>query len=201
MRAGPRRSRDGAEPRQSGPATRCAPPRRGAQPAAFVANVRAVRVGTRWIHAASVAVLALTSCTTCNGDVRSYVLRLRPGAEVRRGLVDFARREGIRAGCVVSAVGSLTRVASRYANRQETTALDGHFELVALSGHLSADTFHLHMAAGDGDGRTVGGHVMEGNVVYTTLVIVIEDRLRWNFRQEVDPTLGYVELAPESRTR
>ena len=37
-------------------------------------------------------------------------IRLGPGAEVREALLGFVRERGIRAACVVSAVGSLTEV-------------------------------------------------------------------------------------------
>ncbi len=141
----------------------------------------------------------LTSCAASGGDVRSYVLRLSPGMEVKHELAEFARREGLEAASVVSAVGSLTKVALRYANQHETTLLEGHFEVVALSGHLSANDLHLHLAASDGEGRTFGGHLMEGNVVYTTLVVVIEEHLRWRFLRRFDPASGYEELLPVAR--
>src|SRR5436189_1112217 len=59
-----------------------------------------------------------------------------------------------------------TRVL-RFANKAETTRYSGHFEVVALSGYLAQDEFHLHMAVSDGEGCTMGGHVMEGKRVYT----------------------------------
>ena len=40
----------------------------------------------------------------------THAIRLGPGAEVREALLGFVRERGIRAACVVSAVGSLTEV-------------------------------------------------------------------------------------------
>ena len=42
------------------------------------------------------------------------------------------RREGIRAGAVMTCVGSLTTVKLRLADRSETTTRIGHFEIVLL---------------------------------------------------------------------
>jgi predicted DNA-binding protein with PD1-like motif len=96
-------------------------------------------------------------------------------------------------------VGSLTDVALRLANKEETTRYSGHFEVVSLSGYLAAGEFHLHMAVSDGDGRTFGGHVMEGNRVYTTLVIAVQEHTHLVYRREFDPASGYPELVIERR--
>jgi predicted DNA-binding protein with PD1-like motif len=156
--------------------------------------------------AATVCVaLALSGCAaTADGvadaETRTYVLRLTPGTEVKSALVDLARRESLVAASIVSAVGSLTDVALRYADRPTATELHGRFEVVALSGHLTTDDFHVHAAVSDGDGRTYGGHVMEGCKVYTTLVVVVQEHLRWRFVRKKDPTYGYFELEPTRRS-
>lgn len=142
---------------------------------------------------------ASTGASVGDAETRTYVLRLSPGTEVKSALTDLARREGLAAASIVSAVGSLTDVALRYADRDETTSLQGRFEVVSLSGHLTTDDFHVHAAVSDGEGRTYGGHVMEGCKVYTTLVVVVQEHLRWRFVRKRDPTYGYFELDPVLR--
>jgi predicted DNA-binding protein with PD1-like motif len=137
--------------------------------------------------------LLLIGCTN-QSDTKSYILRLKPGQEVKTELVRFAKENKIEAGAVVSAVGSLTEVALRYANKDATTKLKGHFEVVSLSGYLGQNDFHLHMAVSDGNGKTTGGHVMDGNVVYTTLVLVVQDYQKYRYNREFDPKSGYNEL-------
>lgn len=127
------------------------------------------------------------------------MVRLRPGQELKTELATLAREHGLEAASVTSAVGSLTDVALRLANREETTRWQGHFEVVSLSGYLAAGEFHLHMAVADGEGRTTGGHVMEGNHVYTTLVVSIEEHLDLRYRRVFDPASGYDELVIERR--
>ncbi len=149
----------------------------------------------------AVVFFLMASCAALDGarHSRTFVLRLRPGQELKTELATLAREQGLEAASVTSAVGSLTDVSLRLANKEETTRWQGHFEVVSLSGYLSAGEFHLHMAVSDGEGRTIGGHVMEGNRVYTTLVVSIEEHLDLRYRREFDPASGYDELVIERR--
>jgi predicted DNA-binding protein with PD1-like motif len=132
-------------------------------------------------------------------DTRALVIRLKPGMDVKAELERLAGAEHLQAASIVSVVGSLTDVALRYANQPTTTTLTGHFEVVAMSGYLAAGEFHCHLAVSDGDGRTVGGHLMDGNRVYTTLVVVIEEHLRYRYRRAFDASTGRDELVIEPR--
>jgi predicted DNA-binding protein with PD1-like motif len=141
----------------------------------------------------------LTSCAGRHAETRTFVVRLKPGQELKTEITKLARTEDLKAASIVSAVGSLTDVSLRFANQKETTRLAGHFEVVSLSGYLAANEFHVHMAVSDGEGRTIGGHVMDGNLVYTTLVVVIEEHNRWKYRREFDPASNYDELVIDPR--
>jgi len=55
------------------------------------------------------------------------------------------------------------------------------------------------MSVSDSEGRTIGGHVMDGNIVYTTLVVDVEEPLRWKYHREFDPTSDYDELVIDPR--
>lgn len=139
------------------------------------------------------------SCAAPAAEVRSHVVRLQPGQELKTELARLAREQHLGAANVVSAVGSLTHVALRFANQEATTLREGHFEVVALSGYLADGEFHLHMAVSDGTGATFGGHVMEGNRVYTTLVLAIDEHPRLRYRRQYDPASKYDELVIEER--
>ena len=143
--------------------------------------------------------MGVGACSSVPTKPESFVVRLKPGQELVRELRELAEREQLRAASVVSAVGSLTDVALRPANKEETTRYSGHFEVVALSGYFAAGEFHLHMAVSDGDGRTIGGHVMEGNRVYTTLVIAVQEHPHLVYRRAFDPASGYPELVIDRR--
>ena len=60
---------------------------------------------------------------------RHVALRLKPGEEVLGTLQQFVVDHGIAACAIVSSVGSLTHAAIRYANQNDTTRLEGHFEI------------------------------------------------------------------------
>ena len=141
--------------------------------------------------------ISLGACTA--PDSRSYIVRLKPGQELKTELTRLAKDKGLQAASIVSAVGSLTDVSLRLANKPEATRYHGHFEVVALSGYLATDEFHVHMAVSDEEGKTVGGHVMAGNLVYTTLVVVVEEHLRYKYRREYDAATNYQELVIDPR--
>ena len=90
------------------------------------------------------------------------VLRLAPGDDLRGALEAAMRRwqaEGkpARAGCVVSAVGSLSRAVLRHAAEPEGTLLVEALELITLSGTLGGGGLHLHASVADAEGRMRGG--------------------------------------------
>lgn len=128
-----------------------------------------------------------------------HAVRLRPGDDLKASLRQLCLREGWRAAAIVTAVGSLTRVALRYANRPEATIAEGFFEIVSLVGTLDAAGLHLHLCVSDGDGRTAGGHVLDGCLIYTTAEIVVGELTALEFRREHDPASGYKELVVSAR--
>ena len=104
---------------------------------------------------------------------RALPLRLRPGQDLRASLERLSRVRRLRAGIVLSAVGSLEDPCIRFAGAQRAVSLAGRFEIVALSGTLSRSGAHLHVALAGADGQVVGGHVANGCRVYTTAEIVV----------------------------
>lgn len=126
--------------------------------------------------------------------MKTYPIRLKPGQDLKQELDALTNREQWAAACVLAAVGSLTEVAIRYANQEKTELLSGHFEIVSLSGTLSQDGSHLHIAVSDKAGKVVGGHLKEGAIVYTTVELVIGILDDWEFTRENCPQSGYLEL-------
>ena len=60
-----------------------------------------------------------------------HAARLLPGQDLRVEIGKLTALRNIRAGFVLSAAGSLTKVALRLSNQKETHALEGHFEIVS----------------------------------------------------------------------
>lgn len=126
--------------------------------------------------------------------MRTYALRLQPGQDLRQQLTAFVAQHQIRAGAMVTCVGSLTQATLRLANQEGPTVYRGHFEIVSLVGTLSVNGSHLHLAVSDSTGRTIGGHLLDGNVIYTTAEVVVGVLEELDFRREPDATFGYQEL-------
>ncbi|WP_094123015.1 PPC domain-containing DNA-binding protein [Hymenobacter lapidarius] len=129
-----------------------------------------------------------------SSPLKTYALRLRPGDDLRQQLTAFVQAQHMRAGAVLTCVGSLTVATLRLANQDGPTEYRGHFEIVSLVGTLSTNGSHLHLSVADSTGRTIGGHLLDGCRVYTTAEIVLGELPALEFRREPDPTFGYQEL-------
>ena len=121
-------------------------------------------------------------------------LRLPPGADLRRALEIWMGEQPEQAGCLISAVGSLSVAQLRFAGATQATAIRGELEILSLSGTLSPDGAHLHLAIADSSGAVIGGHLGAGSLVRTTVEFVIGLLPEWRFSRELDPATGYPEL-------
>lgn len=134
-------------------------------------------------------------------QLKVYALRLMPKQDLRKQLELFATQHKIQAGLILTAVGSLQKVSLRLADRKESTAFAGKYEIVSLVGTLSPDGVHLHISLSDSTGTTIGGHLVEGCEIYTTAEIVIAEVHGLKFTREQDSQTGYQELKIRKATR
>ncbi|RYY38476.1 MAG: DNA-binding protein [Chitinophagaceae bacterium] len=139
-----------------------------------------------------IGLLPLLSCHS--KMTKTHALRLRPGADLRTELQAFANKEGIEAGWIATCAGSLTHYNIRFANQQQGSSGSGHFEIVSLTGTLSKNGSHIHLSIADSTGRCIGGHLLEGNRIYTTAEIVIQEDPSLVFTREKDGTTPWEEL-------
>lgn len=121
-------------------------------------------------------------------------LRLLPGEDLRLALEAWITRQEGQAGCVISAVGSLSVAQLRFAGAATPTILAGDLEIISLAGTLWADGAHLHIALADGNGAVIGGHLCAGSLVRTTAELVLGLLPGWQFLRELDPATGFEEL-------
>jgi uncharacterized protein len=130
------------------------------------------------------------------------VLRLSPGEDLRDSITRYARVKGIKAASIVTCVGSLTTTNIRYANDENGSSLTGHFEIVSLTGQVDFQTLdsgngHIHISVSDEVGTTIGGHLLSGNLIYTTAEITLVEMVDGFFTRVPDlgPNgSGYYEL-------
>ena len=128
-----------------------------------------------------------------------YALRLRPGQDLKKELDAFAREHHLQAAFIVTCVGSLRQMNIRPANQQVPLMSKQKLEIVSLVGTLSPDGSHLHISLSDSTGATIGGHLLEGNEIYTTAEIVIGEASHLQFHRKVDAETTYKELSIEKR--
>ncbi|GAA4318868.1 PPC domain-containing DNA-binding protein [Flaviaesturariibacter amylovorans] len=133
--------------------------------------------------------------TACRSDMtKTHAFRLKPGADLRKELQAYADRAGIEAGWIATCAGSLTSYNIRFANQPDGSRGDGHFEIVSLSGTVSKNGSHIHLSIADSTGRTIGGHLLDGNLIYTTAEIVLQEDTGLRFTREKDGTTPWEEL-------
>lgn len=123
-----------------------------------------------------------------------FTVRLHPGEDLFESIGSLVHAKNIQAGCVLACVGSLTIAVLRLANRSEHNTFEGYFEIVSLTGTVSVNGSHLHIAISNGDGVTLGGHLVPGCKIYTTAEIVLAVFPEAIYRREPCAQSGYDEL-------
>jgi predicted DNA-binding protein with PD1-like motif len=127
-------------------------------------------------------------------DTHTHAFRLKPGQDLKLEIEAFVKKEKIEAGWIITCVGSLTQTHIRFANQPGGSIANGHFEIVSLAGTISTNGSHLHISVGDSLGKTFGGHLLDGNLVYTTAEIVIGESSELVFTREKDGSTEWAEL-------
>ena len=126
--------------------------------------------------------------------MQAFTFRLKAGQDLLDEIEAVVGEKNIEAGCVLSAVGSLTHATLRLADREYYSEYEGHFEIVSMTGTVSVHGSHLHISISDGAGKTIGGHLVPGCKIYTTAEMVLgifEDVV---YRREYAEDSGYDEL-------
>lgn len=121
-------------------------------------------------------------------------LRLEPGAELRRELERLVREGHVGAGFVICGIGSIGDAVIRLAGSEAETVNAGPHEILTLSGSLSTDGAHLHVAVASSSGQVFGGHLCYGNVVRTTAELLLVETPDWRLSRVLDESTGYEEL-------
>lgn len=130
-----------------------------------------------------------------------FPLRLLPGDDLRRALDAACVRNGMSGGFVLAGIGSLLDARLRLAGQSDTLQIPGPAEILTLSGSLADNGAHLHMAVSTSTGQVVGGHVVYGNRVLTTVEVLVASLPDWQLLREADPATGYAELVARRRAQ
>lgn len=123
-----------------------------------------------------------------------FATRLQPNQDLKNSLTEFVERQGIEAGFVLTAVGSLKQANLRFAGQNTPQLFEERFEIVSLVGTLSLHGSHLHLALANYEGKMIGGHLLEGCIIYTTAEVIIGASGNYRFVRSFDEQTGFLEL-------
>ena len=127
-------------------------------------------------------------------SLRTIACRFTPGEDLRDAIERLGHEHHVEAGCILSAVGSLATATLRLAGAQAFARFIGPFEIVSLSGTVSPSGAHLHLSIAGADGNAIGGHLVHGCVIHTTVEIVLADMTGVRFLRLPDAVTGFNEL-------
>jgi uncharacterized protein len=140
---------------------------------------------------------------TPRSTLETLALRLPPDVDLRQTLKSIAHTENITAGIILSGIGSLKTVALRFAGQNTHTTLakpllrriDGKHEILTIAGTIGTGGIHLHMSVANAQGQVIGGHVVDGCIIYTTVELTIGILPDLQFQRQLDDRTGFAELA------
>jgi len=134
--------------------------------------------------------------------IQTYTFRLKPGQDLFKEIKTFVDEKGIEAGNILTCVGSLTKATLRLANSLSYyNTFEGPFEIVSLTGTVSTHGSHLHISISNGKGPTIGGHLGEGCLIFTTAEIVIIEFPEIVYKREYCEISGHAELVIEEKEK
>jgi predicted DNA-binding protein with PD1-like motif len=134
-----------------------------------------------------------------SSEGRFYAVRFRPNTEIKAALEQFVKDNEIRAGGIVSCVGSTAKATLRLSNAKAGNAgplleTKTMCEIVSFSGTVSSTGgMHVHMSLGDDKGQVIGGHLISA-LVNTTCELVIVDLIDCDFDRVMDKETGFKEM-------
>ena len=125
---------------------------------------------------------------------QTCIVRLDPGEEILEQIKALSLKEQIRLASVqgLGAVNDFTvGVFDTVTKEYHANHFQGSYEIVSLTGTVNTMDgefyCHLHMSAGDGQGRVMGGHLNRGVVSATAelVVTVLPGSVDRAFSQEI----------------
>ena len=127
--------------------------------------------------------------------MKHHVLRLTRGTDLRKGIEDYCSNNNIKAGGIVTCVGSLYHASIRLADGETVNQYDARYEIVSLTGTVSSNGSHFHISIANEEGNVIGGHVSYGCLVNTTAeIILVSLDEEYELSREFDEATGHNEL-------
>jgi len=116
---------------------------------------------------------------THNRIKRTIIGQLQHGTDLYDGLTQIVQRENIRLGCI-RAIGATTHAVIAYydqnARKYNPMEFREGMEIISLNGNVSIRDgkpfVHAHILLGDPQGKTFGGHLLPGTILFACEVFI-----------------------------
>lgn len=145
---------------------------------------------------------------------RVVVGKINPGTDMLTGLKEICNKHGIKGGSVISCLGSLNYARLMYIVRipehrrggaySDPIDLRGPIELTSSHAIICQNddgelSIHFHGTIVDSKGQVWGGHFpIGGNIVRSTIDVVILEIEGVKMARRIDPDIGYEVFNPET---
>lgn len=131
--------------------------------------------------------------------MRQISRRLKNGQDLRHEIEKLLKEEDVKAGAIVSCVGSLDPAVVRMpvVDKPIVRTYNEPVEIVSMTGTVSKNGHHIHLSFSDSKGDVYGGHLKEGCKVRTTVELVILAFSETEYKRLPDAKTGYEELVVE----
>lgn len=130
--------------------------------------------------------------------MRQITKRLYPDQDLRREIENMVRENNVKAGVLLSIVGSLKSAVLRMPQPEsdvyKTKEWSEPLEIVGSTATLSENGSHVHVSLSDKEGNVTGGHLQEGCIVRTTVEVVIGVFDDIEYKRVRDKETGFDEL-------
>ncbi|HEY2835009.1 MAG TPA: PPC domain-containing DNA-binding protein [Rhizomicrobium sp.] len=136
------------------------------------------------------------------GAPRIWVLVLASGENAKGAILDFARRNDVKAAGLV-ALGAFQKATLGYFDWDKKAykplAVNEQVEVVSLTGDIAENDkgepdLHAHAVLGRSDGSAMGGHLLEGIVRPTLEVVVTETPAHLRRRMHKDINVALIDV-------
>ncbi len=122
-----------------------------------------------------------------------HCIRLHRSDDIMLTIQEYVKKHHIQAGVILSGVGCVYEAHIRDASGIKERTIQENMEIVSMTGTVGENRCHVHISFSKEDLSTIGGHLMKGTYVNTTLELVILEIEKTLFLDEYDPQTGYGE--------
>lgn len=105
-----------------------------------------------------------------------YIIRLEQGEEILKTIKNFCDKNNIKSG-YLSGIGACGETEIALYSLEEKKYYDkkvtGDYEIISLSGTISDENIHAHIALGDHNFNMFGGHLKSATISVTCEIMLI----------------------------